>query len=690
MIRVLLVEDDEHHRELMSRAFTAHGEEMTVAFAKNLAEAKVQIAETEPDLVIVDFLLPDGRGVELLQNTDDGPSYPVVLLTSHGDEAVAVEVMKSGALDYIVKSEATMFDLPHIALSSVRAWEQIRDRKLAEAALRESEARLRCAVDDAPYPIMIFADDGKVVRLNKMWTRLSGYEEDEIISLDSWTQYALPERAEEVSRQLKDVHAGGEHLKDQKLTVQTKTGQQRIWICSVSPLGETPGGERLAIIMAADVTEAERLSEQLQYQVTHDALTGLVNRSEFEDRLQRVLGSTHSDANEHALCYLDLDQFKVINDTCGHIAGDELLRQISSLLAAKVRRRDTLARLGGDEFGVLLEHCSLEQAERVAEAILATVADFQFLWEDAGYRIGVSIGVVPITRASGDLTSVMRSADMACYAAKDEGRNRLHLYREDDVQLTERHRELQWVPRITQALDENRFHLLWQPIKNLATTPGDEDHGDHYELLLRMRETDGKTILPAVFLPAAERYGLSSQLDRWVISTALNWLAQAGSSLDRLFLCSINICAQSLSDSEFLSFVTKTLRNSHIPPDKICFEIKETTAIAHMTVTDRFIRELKGLGCRFALDDFGNSLSSLAYLKRLPVDYLKIDGVFLRDIETDPVDFAMVQSINLIGQIMGKQTVAEAVETPSVLKLLREMGVNYAQGYELGRPQPFL
>ena len=688
MIRVLLVEDDEDHRRLMSRAFSAYADEMLVDFAENLGEAKSRIAEAEPDLVIVDFLLPDGRGVELLPNGSDELPYPVVLMTSHGDEEVAVEVMKSGALDYIVKSESTLLDIPHIARSSVRAWEQIRARKRAEAALRESEARLRCAVDDAPYPIMIFSDDGRIIRLNKMWTELSGYHSDDVATVEEWTQCAFPERSEEVRQRLMEVHHARTRQPDERIVVHTKTGGQRIWIVSVSPLGETPGGERLAITMAADVTEAEQLSELLHYQASHDALTGLINRREFEVRLARVLATTRSHTDEHALCYLDLDQFKVINDTCGHMAGDELLRQLGQVLSAKVRKRDTLARLGGDEFGILLEHCSLEQAQRVAEVILAEVSSFQFFWEEACYRIGVSIGVVPIGSANGDIASVMRRADIACYAAKDQGRNRLHLYREDDAELNQRHRELQWVPRITQALDENRFYLLWQPIKSLVDKTNDQVHGYHYELLLRMREADGKTVLPSVFLPAAQRYSLSSALDRWVVHTALQWLARHADALDRLHLCSINLCAQSLSDSEFLGFVTQTFRSSQVPPEKICFEINETAAIAQLTVAERFIGELKSLGCRFALDDFGNSLSSLAYLKRLPVDFLKIDGVFLKEIEHDPVDLAMVKSINQISQVMGKRTIAEAVESKSVLELLRDIGVDYAQGYELGMPQP--
>lgn len=441
-------------------------------------------------------------------------------------------------------------------------------------------------------------------------------------------------------------------------------------------------------MIATDVTKAEQVSEQLQYRATHDALTGLINRTEFQSRLERVLKSTVPAGGEHALCYLDLDHFKRINDTCGHMAGDELLRQLAHLMREKVRKRDNLARLGGDEFGILLEHCPLEQAQRVCEVILRAVADFQFLWEGASYKIGVSIGSVAIDHTSADIASVMRSADTACYAAKDTGRNRLHLHRKNDVAPNAHDSETDWAPRIIQALDEDRFHLLMQPIKLLKDETSGEQNGHHYKLLLRMREKEGQTVLPSDFLPASERHSLSSNLDRWVITTALNWLAHHPESLERLYLCSINLCTQSLFDHGFVDFVTRAFHNSAVPPEKICFELNETDVITHMTVADQFIRELKNLGCQFALDDFGNSLSSLAYLKRLPVDYLKIDGLFLKEIESDPVDLAMVKSIDQISQVMGKQTIAESVESPSVVKLLREIGIDYAQGYELGAPQP--
>jgi len=435
----------------------------------------------------------------------------------------------------------------------------------------------------------------------------------------------------------------------------------------------------------ADITEAVSLSEQLSHQANHDALTGLINRHGFERRLRRMLKAARDGQGEHALCYLDLDQFKVINDTCGHMAGDELLRQLGQLLPEAVRMRDTLARLGGDEFGVLMEHCSTSQARRVANKLHKLVSDFRFAWEDQIFHLGVSIGLVPINEASTSIAEVLKAADSACYAAKDEGRNRVHVYHPDNTELARRHGEMRWVSRLNQALEEDRFQLWSQPI---IPVMADAHEGMHFEVLLRMVDESGKVILPGVFLPAAERYGLSTKLDCWVISAVFDWLIRDPSRLQQLHLCAINLSGASLGDESFLKFVRNRFSVTRVPAEKICFEITETAAIAKMTQALKFMKNLRALGCHFSLDDFGSGLSSFAYLKNLPVDYLKIDGVFVKDILDDEVDLALVRSIHDVGRVIGKRTIAEFVESKAILHKLREVGVDYAQGFGVGRPFP--
>ncbi len=433
-----------------------------------------------------------------------------------------------------------------------------------------------------------------------------------------------------------------------------------------------------------DITEARALSQQLRFQAAHDALTGLVNRREFENRLERALKSAGDGRSQHAVCYLDLDQFKVVNDTCGHVAGDELLGRLGRVLAHQVRRQDTLARLGGDEFGVLLENCSMHVAERVANALRRCIEDFRFAWENQVFGIGASIGVVAIEGRGQTVSSILSAADAACYAAKDRGRNRIHIYHEGDVELARRHGEMRWVTRIQTALEENRFELARQRIVSLPAAAGTDTH---YELLLRMRDEDGNLVLPESFLPAAERYNLSVKLDRWVVKEAFRLLTLDPDHLERLFLCSINLSGVSLADEDFLIFVTTELASTGLPPGKVCFEITETAAIANLPGAMRFIEVLRRIGCRFALDDFGSGLSSFAYLKSLPVDFLKIDGVFVKDIVEDPIHRELVRSINEIGHVMGKRTIAEFVESEAILRALNEIGVDYAQGFELGKPE---
>jgi diguanylate cyclase (GGDEF)-like protein len=388
----------------------------------------------------------------------------------------------------------------------------------------------------------------------------------------------------------------------------------------------------------------------------------------------------------HALFYLDLDQFKVVNDTCGHVAGDELLRQLSQTLLQRLRRGDTLARLGGDEFGILLENCPPREAMRVARDLLQVVQRFRFTWMDKSFSLGACIGVVDISADTESMTTALQAADTACFTAKEKGRNRIHLYQADDADLTRRQGEMQWVAHITSALEEDRFCLYYQPIVALQDAAVEE----HWEMLLRLKDPDGSIIPPGVFIPAAERYNLMPAVDRWVIRNVIAWCARRLEAAPErpLPVCGINLSGVTFSDQALVGFIRDTLAEHEVPPACLCFEITETAAIANINEAVQFIVELKELGCRFALDDFGSGMSSFAYLKNLPVDFLKIDGNFVRAIVDDPVDHVMVEAINRVGQVMGIRTIAEYVENDEIRSKLTQLGVDFGQGYGIARPRP--
>lgn len=457
---------------------------------------------------------------------------------------------------------------------------------------------------------------------------------------------------------------------------------------NASPIRDSRSDITGVVLVFHDVTALRGLARKMSYQATHDSLTGLLNRREFENRLNLAIERTRKKGGRYALCYLDLDNFKVVNDTSGHIAGDELLKQLTIRLRMELRDADIFARLGGDEFGILLENYTIAGAQQTAEAVRHVVESFRFVWNNTFFRIGVSIGLVPITDCSGTLTETLSAADSACYVAKENGRNRIHVYEPDDEAIAERHGQMQWVQRIQNVLEENRFRLFFQPIAKLRREPG-EPNKTHGEVLVRMLDEENKLVGPGAFIPAAERYLLMPAIDRWVVSNTFRILMLDKHHVENtVSTCCINLSGQSLSDERFMDFLMNEIRESGVSPNILCFEITETAVIANLSNASRFISTFREIGCRFALDDFGVGLSSFGYLKNLPVDYLKLDGCFVQNMVTDNIDRAMVEAINQIGHTMNIRTIAEFVESEETLEAVREIGVDYAQGYVISKPVP--
>ena len=457
---------------------------------------------------------------------------------------------------------------------------------------------------------------------------------------------------------------------------------------TASPVRNRQGEVVSAVLIFHDVSKQRQMEDRLAYQAKHDFLTGLINRREFERLLAEALHTAAGEDRQHALCYLDLDHFKVINDTCGHVAGDELLVQLSALLRATVRGDDLLARLGGDEFAVLLYDCPLDEAVNKARALRDAVQDFRFVWQQRTFDVGFGIGVVAVSKESGSSMELLRAADSACYAAKSRGRNKIFVYQPDDPELKKLRGEMRWVTRIGDALRNQQFQLYYQLIEPVQ---GPEPELFHCELLMRTEDERHKLVSPEAFIPAAERYNLVTDLDRWVINSALLKIAELDKQAapGKSNLCGINLSGQALSDETFHDYVKSLIKRYKVRPASVCFEITETAAISNLELAIRFMRDMKKLGCAIALDDFGTGVSSYTYLKKFPLDYVKIDGSFIKAMLTNPVDLAMVESVVHIAKVMGIKTVAEFVEDQATLDKLEELGVNYAQGYGIARPKPF-
>ncbi len=562
----------------------------------------------------------------------------------------------------------------------------ITERKLYEDALFREKESAQITLQSIGDGVITTDANSNVEYINPVAEELTGWKVDDASGrpIDEIFRGFHEETCEPLENPLAVSIRRDRAIKSVRPTLLIRRDGNELYIESTaSPIRDGKGDVTGGVLVFHDVSESRDLHRRLSYHASHDILTGLVNRREFENRVERALKSAKARETSYALLYLDLDQFKIVNDSCGHSAGDALLGQLGALLKSKIRWRDTLARLGGDEFGVLLESCSLEEAMNTAETLRMAIGEYKFTWEERNFRLGVSVGVVPITADNEDVAALLTAADSACSAAKEAGRNRIHSFQENDIDLMRRRREMQWAARINNALEEDRFELFRQTIQPLQV----EEEGAHYEILLRMRDENGGIISPGLFIEAAERYGITPSIDRWVIRSAFRWLVSEADERERLSLCSINLSGQSLGDEKFLPFVVDQFQMSGIDATKICFEITETAAIASYSQANRFINALKELGCMFALDDFGTGLSSFGYLKHFPVDFLKIDGSFVKEILHDPIDREMVRSINEIGHLTGKRTIAEFAENEEIITMLRGMGVDYAQGYGVSEPK---
>jgi diguanylate cyclase (GGDEF)-like protein/PAS domain S-box-containing protein len=468
------------------------------------------------------------------------------------------------------------------------------------------------------------------------------------------------------------------------LLLSRSNGNERSIELSASPVRNEAKEVVGAALLLHDVTELRGLARQMSYQATHDALTGLVNRREFERRLEEAIESGQRGDGQHVLCYLDLDRFKLVNDTCGHLAGDSMLREVAKLLRDAVRDSDTVARLGGDEFGMLLIGCPLEKARQIADDVCRSVGDYRFVWKDRIFNIGVSIGLVEISRESGTLEELMAAADTACYVAKKQGTGRVAVYSARDEALARHSGEIQWLQRLQGALKENRFQLYHQVI----VPAHGNDGGPAMEVLIRLRDENGQELAPAEFMRAAERYRLMGLVDRWVVQTTLAALGRGAIAVQPDRSIAINISGQTLGDVQFLEFVVECLDSTGVSPAQICFEITESAVVANLEHARRFVGVLHGMGCQFALDDFGSGVGSFSNLKNLPLDYLKIDGSFIRNLARDTVNQAMVTAMIKLARTLNFKVIAEQVEDTAALEAARRMGVDYLQGYAIGRPQP--
>ncbi|WP_162631839.1 EAL domain-containing protein [Burkholderia sp. JP2-270] len=608
-------------------------------------------------------------------------------------ESILREVAQTGTrkeLTNLSGPHERWFDMvcyqPGTGQCAILVHETTQRRQMQETLKRQHE-QIQVTLHSIGDAVIATDTTGHVQYLNPMAERLTGWLSEQATGRNiEQVFHAFDERTgvlatNPIKRCLYDDRALQQHS---GMVLVSRNGERFSIEDSAAPIRDSNGVTSGVVLVFRDVTEARRFSREMAYRATHDTLTGLINRTEFESRLMQAVADIGGGTKPGAVFYVDLDQFKLVNDTCGHVAGDALLKRVASHLDDSLRMPHTLARLGGDEFGIILPDCSIDEAEEIASRLCKSVDEMRFEYKGCHICVGASIGVVPLDSQLESVDEIMQYVDRSCYAAKDAGRNRVHVWSVTDQAMLARKNEMDWIRRLRQAIDENRFVLYAQQIFSLQVPAA----AKRFEVLLRLPEEDGNLIPPGAFLPAAERFGIASRIDRWVVNQVFRWMASYSDRLDHIEYVSVNLSGQSIGDSDFFEYIRDLLTRYSFNGSKLCFEITETAAVTNLDDAATFIHALKEYGVRFALDDFGSGASSFGYLKALPVNYLKIDGQFVRNLHQDALDRTVVRCIQEVANVLGKETIAEFVETAEISAMLTKMGVGSAQGFFLHRPQP--
>ncbi|MBN2511216.1 MAG: EAL domain-containing protein [Spirochaetales bacterium] len=675
--RILIVEDERIIALDLKRRLEKFG--YSVTDIVSTGQDAIDTAQLQlPDIIIMDIMLSgDMDGISAAGYIKDHFEIPIIFLTAFSDNNTLERAKFVEPYGYILKpfKEKELHTTIDIAIYKYRMEKKLKTNKQWLSSILAS-------IGDG---IIATNSEGKIDLINLAAQRILCIDE-QTANGKGWKDIL---HFGDPSIDLDDIFTTmNDHdhisLDNQQLF---RAGQDPVYINGIitkiiSPDKRVDG----QVLVLKDISEVKRLSAQVNYQANHDILTGLINRESFSKKLHELISQTSGTDVRHALLYIDLDQFKVVNDVAGHVAGDQLLREVTTIIKSMIRESDYCARLGGDEFGLILRNIDDEKAEFIAHRLQAKLAGHKISFDKNSFTVKCSIGLVMISPGAVDVQSLLAAADDACYVAKEEGGNRIRMYDSQGGLFKQRRGEMEWVSKLTSAIEENRFELYYQEIRPLV-----DDPGAHFkaEILIRMRSDTGDLIMPADFIPAAERYQLMSNIDRWVIQRSFDYLHRLSEgSSPRKVMFSINLCAASIADERTLSFIIDSMNTYHIKPSDICFEITETAAIANMALAVSFIKEMKALGCTFSLDDFGSGFSSLNYLKNLPVDYLKIDGSFIRDMTQSKVNSAMVEAINTLAHVIGIQTVAEFAGSQEIINMLKIMQVDYAQGYHIGKPAP--